>query len=332
MQKLPGRISFIVAMIVVVCAIQPVFALSPEDEQRKQRVEQLLQEAQVEWEKPIPNTTTQQPTNPKATVLSKTVAAANEANRMSDLRTRVALLLQTASAQTSYTSIFAYVGKTQFIDEAFRTLARVPSPIQQLQDPLLRADLYQQLSNAWRALGRGALHGTHATNKQACEKERQKYQELADRERNSAQQTLNKRHKLSGSSLTFKIPGGFAPHGSLQDNPCLLAGPDKTLLLLQHGPGTVELALFADEFMNAIGPAMGVPDLTVFEDREVPIAPGVPGLMRVATGTMQTTPAIFAFLMFTTDDPHYVIAYVTSAKAYSTHLGSFQELLSSVQL
>ncbi|MFP3904083.1 MAG: hypothetical protein ACLFWB_07560, partial [Armatimonadota bacterium] len=121
MKKLPGRISFIIAMIVVVCAIQPVFALSPEDEQRKQKVEQLLQDAQVEWEKPIPNTTTQQPTNPKATVLSKTVAAANEANRISDPRTRVTLLLQTANAQTSYTSIFAYVGKTQFIDEAFRT-------------------------------------------------------------------------------------------------------------------------------------------------------------------------------------------------------------------
>ncbi|MFO7947932.1 MAG: hypothetical protein R6V19_14100 [Armatimonadota bacterium] len=332
MQKLLWRAIYVLAVIIAVSAVQPVFALSPEDEQRKQKVEQLLQQAQVEWEKPIPNTTTQKPTNPKAAVLSKTVAAANEANRISDPRTRVTLLLQTANAQTSYTSIFAYVGKSQFIDEAFRTLARVPSPIQQIQDPLVRANLYQQLSNAWRALGKGALHGTHATNKQACEKERQKYQELADRDRKSAEKVLNQRQTLAGSSLTFKIPAGFMPHGSLQDNPCLLAGPDNTLLLLQHGSGTVELALFADEFMNGIGPAMGVPDLTVFEDKSVQIAPGVPGLMRVATGTMQTTPAIFAFLMFTTDNAHYVIAYVTSATAYSTHLGSFQELLSSVQL
>lgn len=332
MQKLLWRTSYILAVIIATSAVQPVFALSAEDTQRKQKVEQLLQEAQVEWEKPYPNTTTQQPTNPKAAVLSKTVNAANEANRIDDLRTRVNLLLRTANAQTSYTSIFGYVGKSQFIDEAFRTLARVPSPIQQIKDPLTRANLYQQLSNAWRALGKGALHGTHATNKQACEKKRQKYQELADREMKSAQQTLNKRHTLSGSSLTFKIPGGFAPHGSLQDNPCLLAGPDKTLLLLQHGSGTVDLALFADEFMNGIGPAMGVPDLTVFQDKTVQIAPNVPGLMRVATGTMQTTPAIFAFLMFTTSDSHYVIAYVTTATAYETHLGSFQELLNSVQL
>lgn len=139
--------------------------------------------------------------------------------------------------------------------------------------------------------------------------------------------------RLGGSGLYFEMPPGYSVDGDAGSLPLVLTSAHKTIILGHAEPGGVgsELGVFADAFMRDIGPAMGAADLQTVASSNVQIAPGVPGMMRVADASMAGRQARFAFLFFTTADYVYTWLYGAQASEYDKHLGEFADLLQTVE-
>ena len=138
---------------------------------------------------------------------------------------------------------------------------------------------------------------------------------------------------LAGGALSFDAPPGFGVHGEVEVNQVVLEGPDETMILGHAERGGVgdQLGFFADEFMKAIGPGMGADDLVSVAASEMQIAPGMPGIMRVANATVSGEQARFAFLFFTTQDYVYTWVYGARIADYQKHFNSFTSLLQTVR-
>ena len=139
--------------------------------------------------------------------------------------------------------------------------------------------------------------------------------------------------RLGTTGLSFVMPAGYSVDGDANALPLMLVSPHKTMILGHAEPGGVdsELGVFADAFMRDIGPAMGAADLQTVASSNVQIAPGVPGIMRVANATMQGRQARFAFLFFTTADYVYTWLYGAQVSDYDTCFGGFTALLQTVE-
>lgn len=139
--------------------------------------------------------------------------------------------------------------------------------------------------------------------------------------------------RLGTTDLRFVMPPGYSVDGDANALPLTLVSQNRTMILGHAEVGGVgsELGAFADAFMRDIGPAMGAGDLRTVAASNVQIAPGVPGMLRVANATMQGRQARFAFLFFTTADYVYTWLYGAQATDYDRHFGGFTELLQTVE-
>lgn len=153
-------------------AVPPPTALSAADDQLVAKCRAALADADKAYRAPLDLTPTARATNPRAATLAKVWEAAQIAERIVGTPTRVQLLLECANAQRGYAGrLFGYVGKTEFIANCARILARVPAAIDALADNKAQSQGYLGLAEAWRELAKIALWGDHAHNKHACDAE-----------------------------------------------------------------------------------------------------------------------------------------------------------------
>lgn len=159
--------------------------LSEADQALVAKVQALLAEASRKFQQPVDYSSqpTLTPQNPKIESLRKVWEAAQVADRIADLETRVLMLLMAADRQIAFGGrVFAFTSKTDFINSAADILAKVPEPIRRIDDKPLRSTLYFQLATSWRDLTKIALWGSHSHNKMACDKETIHYYTLAVQE------------------------------------------------------------------------------------------------------------------------------------------------------
>ena len=71
--------------------------------------------------------------------------------------------------------------------------------------------------------------------------------------------------------------------------------------------------------------------MQIVANQSVQIAPGVPGLMRVATGVLNGKSGHFAFLVFSTQTHSYTLLYAGQDAVYGKHFPSFESLLQTVR-
>lgn len=122
------------------------------------------------WNEKTPQPTTQQATNSKASTLK----IMREAIRISDAahqpENRIFLNNLIANKLIEYANrVFEYVGKAEFHAEAAAVIKKTGELIEKVDsDKVTRSFLYSDQGDRWRSLGKGALVGNHAYNKNAC--------------------------------------------------------------------------------------------------------------------------------------------------------------------
>ncbi len=139
--------------------------------------------------------------------------------------------------------------------------------------------------------------------------------------------------RLADGKFTCQVPQGFSV-GLENSSSFGILGPEKTGIVGIGVPEPVsaaELPEFATEVVNGLAPEFGISDLQVRTEQALQIAPGVPGLMRVASGTLNDKSGGFAFLVFSTQTHSYVLMYAGQAAVYDKYFPRFEALLQSVR-
>ena len=139
--------------------------------------------------------------------------------------------------------------------------------------------------------------------------------------------------QLAGGKFSCQVPSGFTIAGS-EDGLFMLRGPEKTGIVGIGVPDPVvaaELPDFATGVIDGLVPQIGISNLQIVANQSVQIAPGVPGLMRMATGVLNGKSGHFAFLVFSTQTHSYTLLYAGQDAVYDKHFPSFESLLQTVR-
>ncbi len=139
--------------------------------------------------------------------------------------------------------------------------------------------------------------------------------------------------QMIGGKFSCQVPSGFTVASSA-DDVFMLRGPEKTGIVGIGVPEPVvaaELPDFATGVIDSMAPQIGLSNLQVVANESVEIAPGVPGLMRVAKGVLNGKSGHFAFLVFSTQTHSYTLLYAGQDAVYDKHFASFQSLLQTVR-
>lgn len=139
--------------------------------------------------------------------------------------------------------------------------------------------------------------------------------------------------QITGGKFSCQVPEGYTIAGA-KDDLFMLSGPEKTGIVgigVPEPVGAAELPDFATGVIDGLAPEIGISDLHIEANQAVQIAPGVPGLMRVAKGVLNGKPGHFAFLVFSTQTHSYTLLYAGQDAVYEKHFPSFESLLQTVR-
>jgi len=143
-----------------------------------------------------------------------------------------------------------------------------------------------------------------------------------------------KRVQVPGSKLSFEEPPWFTSRWDASSTSMGIM-PTNSIpmgLMITLGEAGVNLPEFADIVMRDIGPAMGAPDLKMVANQNVSVGGRMPGLLRIANGTMNGKAATFAFVFFEAPGNTVVLVYATRSENYDTYANIFYRFLSSVRV
>lgn len=140
------------------------------------------------------------------------------------------------------------------------------------------------------------------------------------------------RQKVPSTGLSFDLPLGFSAAWDAGSNTLGLKSDKKLPLgiLVTVAEGGLDLPVFADEFMNQIGPAMGAADLKVALSSQVNVGP-LPGLLRLGKCTWNARPATFAFVFCGNAQNTYVFVYGSPDADYDQYAPIFYRVLGSAK-
>jgi len=142
-----------------------------------------------------------------------------------------------------------------------------------------------------------------------------------------------KRQALPNAALSFEVPVGFSANWDAGSG-CMFVASDNKLpagIVVHAAAGGVDLSGFADEFMKLIGPAMGVPDMKQVVSDRVSVG-AMPGLLRLARGTLNGKAGTFAFVFAAGPQNTFVLLYGSPNTTYDQYAPIFYRLLGSVRL
>lgn len=141
--------------------------------------------------------------------------------------------------------------------------------------------------------------------------------------------------QLDAIKTRLVVPPGFEPNWDADSLTLSMKGTVNGLGLLltasKESFNEQELAQFAEQFMGAIGEAMGVTNFTAKASDTMEIG-GRPALLRMSEGEKQEVKASFTFLFFSTPEFVYACAYVVPAEKYDEYLPSFLSFLESLDV
>ena len=141
--------------------------------------------------------------------------------------------------------------------------------------------------------------------------------------------------KLPELRAEVVVPAGFEPNWDPGSRTLSMKGGLNGLgILLTGTPGgadEAQLKQFADEFMGAIGEAMGVTNFTAKVEDTLEIG-GRPALLRHTEGEKQGVKASFVFLFFSSPDMIYSAAYVVPTDQYDDYIDTFLRFLDNLNI
>ncbi|MBN2715853.1 MAG: hypothetical protein JXX14_08355, partial [Deltaproteobacteria bacterium] len=316
------------------------------DQQLVSQFRTLIEQALDEYKKPIPyGETTLQEQNPKRVTLQKVEQAASTAGNVSSQRLKALLLIQAGIQQADYTSIFSLFAKQEFVDSAFSILNQVPSIIRRVESAAQRKDLYDHLANAWRTLGQGALNGTQANNKFACEQNRSRFAELAVQEENRARQEARTQQtaqaqqaqspqtttmRLTQMDISISVPSDFTPLAEADAVQLPLRGPEPGVgIMISVAQPDASMGL--NEIMELyIAGVVGNAGVQPIENKTIRVGGRFQGALRVIESTINATPAKLAIVVFQTNKWIYMLSYSAAKPKYDTYRGRFDAVVNSL--
>lgn len=149
----------------------------------------------------------------------------------------------------------------------------------------------------------------------------------------TSQKVQVRRVTLPGSKVSYDEPPKFTSRWDAGSSGMGIM-PSNSLpmgmLLTLAEPG-VDLPEFARLFMRDIGPAIGATDLKEAASKSLAVGAGMPGLLRIANGTMNGKAATFAFVFVQSPEHTVVATFATRSENYDTYANVFYGLLASLR-